>query len=96
MITAPASVSSAYLTFEHAGGYFGTAANEATVWISKADGDWEPLLIDKDDYPTSWTFIDAGNWDLKDYVGNVVKLGFKYSSTAKKAGRATAPTSPWA
>mgnify|MGYP003307717185 CR=1 FL=1 len=80
------SVSSAYLTFEHAGGYFGTAANEATVWISKADGDWEPLLIDKDDYPTSWTFIDAGNWDLKDYVGNVVKLGFKYSSTAKKAG----------
>lgn len=80
------SVSSAYLTFEHAGGYFGTAANEATVWISKAGGDWEPLPIDKDNYPTSWTFIDAGNWDLKDYVGNVVKLGFKYSSTAKKAG----------
>ena len=80
------SVSSAYLTFEHAGGYFGTAANEATVWISKAGGDWEPLPIDKDNYPTSWTFIDAGNWDLKDYVGNVVKLGFKYCSTAKKAG----------
>lgn len=80
------SVSAAYLTFEHAGGYFGTASNEATVWISKAGGDWEPLVIEKGDYPTSWTFISAGNWDLKDYVGSTVKLGFKYSSTAKKAG----------
>lgn len=80
------SVSSAYLTFEHAGGYFGTASNEATVWISKAGGDWEPLVIEKGDYPASWSFIKAGNWDLKDYVGSTVKLGFKYSSTAKKAG----------
>lgn len=80
------SVSDAYLTFEHAGGYFGTASEEATVWISKAGGEWEPLVIEKNNYPTSWTFIEAGNWDLKDYVGNTVKLGFKYSSTAKKAG----------
>ena len=80
------SVSDAYLTFEHAGGYFGTASEEATVWISKAGGEWEPLVIEKNNYPTSWTFIEAGNWDLKDYVGNTVKLGFRYSSTAKKAG----------
>ena len=80
------TVSDAYLTFEHAGGYFGTASEEATVWISKAGGEWEPLVIEKNNYPTSWTFIEAGNWDLKDYVGNTVKLGFKYSSTAKKAG----------
>ena len=80
------AVSDAYLTFEHAGGYFGTASEEATVWISKAGGEWEPLVIEKNNYPTSWTFIEAGNWDLKDYVGNTVKLGFKYSSTAKKAG----------
>lgn len=80
------TVSDAYLTFEHAGGYFGTASEEATVWISKAGGEWEPLVIEKNNYPTSWTFIEAGNWDLKAYVGNTVKLGFKYSSTAKKAG----------
>ena len=80
------AVSDAYLTFEHAGGYFGTASEEATVWIAKAEGEWEPLVIEKNNYPTSWTFIEAGNWDLKDYVGNTVKLGFKYSSTAKKAG----------
>ena len=80
------AVSDAYLTFEHAGGFFGTASEEATVWISKAGGEWEPLVIEKNNYPTSWTFIEAGNWDLKAYVGNTVKLGFKYSSTAKKAG----------
>lgn len=80
------TVSDAYLTFEHAGGYFGTASEEATVWIAKAEGEWEPLVIEKNNYPTSWTFIEAGNWDLKAYVGNTVKLGFKYSSTAKKAG----------
>ena len=80
------SVSDAYLTFEHAGGYFGTASEEATVWIAKAEGEWEPLVIEKGNYPTSWTFIEAGNWSLKDYVGNKVKLGFRYSSTAKKAG----------
>lgn len=80
------AVSDAYLTFEHAGGYFGTASEEATVWIAKAEGEWEPLVIEKNNYPTSWTFIEAGNWDLKAYVGNTVKLGFKYSSTAKKAG----------
>ena len=80
------SVSDAYLTFEHAGGFFGTASEEATVWISKAGGEWEPLVIEKNNYPTSWTFIEAGNWDLKAYVGNTVKLGFRYSSTAKKAG----------
>jgi hypothetical protein len=28
-----------YLTFEHAGGFFGTSSNEATVWISKNGGD---------------------------------------------------------
>lgn len=76
-----------YLTFEHAGGYFGTAANEATVWITKDNGKkWEQLVIDSKNYPTSWTFIFAGSWDLTKYAGNTVKIAFKYSSTATKAG----------
>ncbi len=80
------SVKDAYLTFEHAGGYFGDASNEATVWISKEEGQWDQLLIEDDDYPTSWTFITAGYWNLKQYVGNKVKVAFRYSSTATKAG----------
>lgn len=80
------SVSASYLTFEHAGGYFGTPSEEATVWISKDGGSWEQLLIDSKDYPTSWTFITAGNWDLTKYSGSKIKIGFKYYSTSTKAG----------
>ena len=76
-----------YLTFEHAGGFFGTASNEATVWISKDNGTkWDQLVIDSKNYPSTWSFIFAGSWDLSKYAGNTVKIAFKYSSTATKAG----------
>jgi DNA/RNA endonuclease G (NUC1) len=76
-----------HLTFEHAGGFFGTASNEATVWISKDNGTkWDQLVIDSKNYPSTWSFIFAGSWDLSKYAGNTVKIAFKYSSTATKAG----------
>lgn len=75
-----------YFTFEHAGRYFGDITQEATVWISKNGGEWNQLLIDPNEYPTSWTFVLAGEWDLSAYIGSKVKFGFKYSSTANKAG----------
>jgi DNA/RNA endonuclease G (NUC1) len=76
-----------HLTFEHAGGFFGTASNEATVWISKDNGTkWDQLVIDSKNYPSTWNFIFAGSWDLSKYAGNTVKIAFKYSSTATKAG----------
>ena len=84
-ITLPAG-SKSYLTFEHAGGYFGKASEEATVWVSKEGGDWQPLVIDPKAYPTSWTFVSAGNWDMTPYAGSTIKIAFKYSSTATKAG----------
>jgi DNA/RNA endonuclease G (NUC1) len=84
-ITIPADTKS-YLTFEHAGGYFGTASKEATVWVSKDGGEWEQLVIDSKDYPTSWTFVSAGNWDMSKYAGGTIKIAFKYTSTATKAG----------
>ena len=34
----------------------------------------------------SWTFVDGGPVDLTSYVGNKVKIAFKYTSTATKAG----------
>lgn len=81
-----AGQTAAYLTFEHAGGYFGTASNEATLWISKDGGAWAQLTIDSAAYPTSWSFISAGVWDLKDYLGSKIKIAFKYLSTDTKAG----------
>lgn len=84
-IEIPAGIK-AYFTFEHAGGYFGTPSNEATVWVSKDGGDWEQLVIDSKAYPTSWTFISAGDWDITGYAGSTIKIAFRYSSTATKAG----------
>ena len=84
-IEIPAGTES-YLTFEHAGGYFGTPSNEATVWVSKDGGDWEELEIKSDNYPTSWTFISAGEWDLDSYAGSKINIAFRYSSTNTKAG----------
>lgn len=84
-IEMPAGVES-YFTFEHAGGYFGNASNEATVWVSKNGGDWEELEIESKNYPTSWTFISAGNWDMDTYAGSKIKIAFRYSSTSAKAG----------
>lgn len=84
-ITLPAG-SQSYLTFEHAGGYFGKASQEATLWVSKEGGDWQPLVIDSKAYPTSWTFVSAGSWDMTSYAGSTIRIAFKYSSTATKAG----------
>ena len=80
------SISEAYFTFEHAGQYFGDITKEATVWISKDGGDWAPLVIEEDNYPSGWTFVTAGNWDLAEYIGSKVKFGFKFISTNEKSG----------
>ena len=74
-----------YVSFTHAGQYFGTIANEATLWIREASAqDWEQLTIPN--YPNSWTFINSGDIDISKYSGKTVKLGFKYLSTASRAG----------
>lgn len=76
----------AYLTFEHAGQYFGDVKNEIFVMISKADGNWVELPIEDSNYPSSWSFISAGGWNLDQYVGGKIQVAFKYVSTAEKAG----------
>lgn len=76
----------AFLTFEHAGGYFGTPSDEATLWVAEKDGEWEHFTIDEENYPTNWSFIPAGNWDMTQYAGKKIKIAFKYSSTSTKAG----------
>lgn len=81
-----ASQTAAYLTFEHAGGYFENASADATLWISKDGGSWTQLTIAPADYPTSWSFVSAGKWDLASYLGSKIKIAFKYMSSATQAG----------
>ena len=77
------------LTFKHATNFFTsveTAQEEATVWAREENGTWAKL--EGVNYPTSlgWTFVDSGSIDLSAYAGKKVQIGFKYTSTATKAG----------
>jgi len=71
------------MKFEHAGKYFGTAENEATLWIREEGGDWNQLTISN--WFEGWTFVEATN-DLSSYAGKKVQIGFKYNSTSSNAG----------
>ena len=79
------SQTTAFLSFDHAGNYFGTKENEATLHIS-ADGGttWTAVAIPT--YFTSYTFVSSGEISLASYVGKKIKIAFRYTSTSTKAG----------
>lgn len=75
-------------SFDHATNFFSTidkAKEEATVWVKVKGGDWAQVDIT---YPTSlgWTFVSSGEIDLSEYIGELIQIGFKYTSTSTKAG----------
>lgn len=80
------SVTAAYLLFEHTGKYFGTMADEATVYARKAGGEWAKLTIPTYMSGNDWTFVSSGAIDFKDYVGGKMQFAFKYVSTSNAAG----------
>lgn len=68
--------------------YFGTIANEATLWIKEQGGDWKQLTIT---YPEiadgkNWSSAETQTLSLKEYEGKTFKIGFKYVSTAEASG----------
>ncbi len=75
------------LAYQHAGKFFGTIQNEATIWVRTADGgeysDWVQMPIGA--YPTSWTFVND-TISLEDFVGSKIQISFRYISTETKAG----------
>lgn len=80
--------SEANFSFDQATNFFAnveTAKKEATVWV-KANGSWNQITDVV--YPESmgWTFVNSGEIDLSAYCGSTIQIGFKYTSTAAKAG----------
>lgn len=78
----------ATLTFEHAVNFFtdaATAENETGAYFRIKGGEWQKLPAV---YPEtlSWTFVESGELRLAGSGGNIIELGFKYSSTAVKSG----------
>ncbi len=77
-------------TFDHAVNQFTSidkAEEEATVWVRVGeDGKW--YQVSNVSYPSSlgWDFENAGELPLDKFKGNKIQIGFKYTSTAAKAG----------
>ena len=77
-------------TFDHAVNKFTSvdkAKEEATVWVRVGeDGEW--YQVSNVTYPSSqsWSFVNAGDLPLDEFVGNKIQIGFKYTSTATNAG----------
>lgn len=82
------SVSAAYVSFDHVHRYAGTATNEYTLWVltDETNADWVQVTIPKYGTGSNWAFVNTGEILLNAYVGNKVKLGFKYIGTTTNAG----------
>ena len=55
------------------------------VYVKKVGADW--TLINMPTYPagSSWNFVNSGDFDLKNFVGSKIQIGFKYVGTASVA-----------
>lgn len=82
----------AYFTFDHAAAYFADnnlIDKACQVLASNDSTDWEALEITwpKESNGKSYTFVNSGVIDLSKYAGKSrVRVAFKYTSTAEKAG----------
>lgn len=82
------SVSAAYVTFDHVQRYTGTASEELTLWVmtNVPGASWQQVTIPHYSTGGNWTFVNSGEILLNSFVGNKVKVGFKYTSSTTAAG----------
>ena len=73
------------MQFEHAGKFFGTPANEATLWAREKDGEWQQLTIETYFSNSNWNFSTT-QVDIASLAGKKVQFGFKYNSTTSNYG----------
>lgn len=74
------------LTFSQTGRYFGTIADEATLWVREGEtGTWAQLTIPTYMDGKAWTWVND-TIDLSAYTGKNIQIGFRYTSTASAAG----------
>ncbi len=81
------SVSAAAVTFDHVHRYAGTASSELTFWVltDESGASWEQVTIPTYASGSNWTFVNSGEILLNSFVGNKVKIGFKYVSSTEAA-----------
>lgn len=81
-------IKEASLNFDHAMNFIGSdnATDHIFVYVKKVGADWTQVTMPN--YPTSatkWTFVNSGDFDLKNFVGSKIQIGFKYVGTTSVA-----------
>lgn len=88
------SVTKAYVSFDYVAHLMGDITTESTIWVSEnyvndslpAKATWTKLPVTLLNDPGSYVFLNSGQVSLNDYAGKKIKIGFKYISSATKAG----------
>ncbi|MDE6178847.1 MAG: hypothetical protein K2F86_06740, partial [Duncaniella sp.] len=63
------------------------ARKETSVCIrEEGTSAWTALTVPEYPATQGWGFVASGDIDLKAYAGKKVQIGFRYTSTASKAG----------
>ncbi len=79
-------VKSATVSFDHAAKFQTNLTKDCKLVVREAGAkEWKELTIPT--WPTagSWTWVNCGDIDLKDYVGKAIEFGLKYVSTSSDA-----------
>lgn len=88
------SKTSATLSFDQTGKFFGTMLSEATLWVSTnyssgapSTATWTPVSIPTYMTGSDYNFVNSGAISLATYLGKSnVRFAFKYLSSASAAG----------
>lgn len=74
-------IKAATLSFEHAMNFVRSdnVTDHIFIYAKKAaDADWTLLTVPTYPDGKSWTFVESGDIDLKNFVGSKMQIAFKY------------------
>jgi len=66
--------------------YFGTIADEATLWVKSYGGSWSKITITYPSLNGNWSAFEEQVVDLSTYANSKIQFAFKYVGTSTTAG----------
>ena len=73
----------AWLQFRHAS--YSSGISKAASVLVREEGQTEWAELEPETWPNSWTFVAAGDMDLKEWLGKKIQIAFRFTSTASSS-----------
>ncbi len=73
----------AWLQFRHAA--FSSAISKDASVLVREEGQTEWTTLEPEAWPSNWTFVAAGDMDLKAWLGKKIQIAFRFKSTASNS-----------